>query len=402
MTQVSAPREPHKAASTSSSSSHSFSYPQQFERLARVVPYAEALIISAMPRGGLQITQAAHGHESILKPYSRGMHAEDRTSWQTIVTGLPLSGTDAWGKRAFEESRFRQEVMIPSGFAHVAAARIKEVMLPGYDGAIQVYRTAQQGPFSTADLQKLATAARDIEAALAHERKSRGEKVHEPNAKWAHLPRMRQFVFDKEMNELLGGDRLAELDDRLKHQIIQQARQQLQSLDGQAYQADRMLLPDSLSDLWTFRATSYKSYPALADGPVIFFCLQPECCEWALLRPSDLQADAEFARMLPAMKFMRSEFQNGPSLDEIARLAHVSPFHFHRRFTDMIGLTPKHFMLNCQILEAKRQLANGEDGLGTISKSCGFSHQSHFTSRFKQATGLTPTRWRRIVAHSRG
>ena len=27
-----------------------------------------------------------------------------------------------------------------------------------------------------------------------------------------------------------------------------------------------------------------------------------------------------------------------------------------------------------------------------IARDCGFAHQSHFTSRFKQASGLTPTR----------
>jgi AraC family transcriptional regulator len=36
--------------------------------------------------------------------------------------------------------------------------------------------------------------------------------------------------------------------------------------------------------------------------------------------------------------------------------------------------------------------------LSEIAKECGFAHQSHFTSRFKQATGLTPTRWRRLAA----
>jgi AraC family transcriptional regulator len=35
--------------------------------------------------------------------------------------------------------------------------------------------------------------------------------------------------------------------------------------------------------------------------------------------------------------------------------------------------------------------------LAEIATACGFAHQSHFTSRFKQATGLTPTRWRRFA-----
>jgi AraC family transcriptional regulator len=36
-----------------------------------------------------------------------------------------------------------------------------------------------------------------------------------------------------------------------------------------------------------------------------------------------------------------------------------------------------------------------EKDLIDIAADCGFAHQSHFTSRFKQATGLTPTKWRR-------
>jgi AraC family transcriptional regulator len=58
-------------------------------------------------------------------------------------------------------------------------------------------------------------------------------------------------------------------------------------------------------------------------------------------------------------------------------------------------------MLACQIHEAKAELLSGEKELAQIAKDCGFAHQSHFTSRFKQATGLTPTRWRRM-AQQRG
>lgn len=400
MTQTSTLRGPQTAAGSSTHTTSGFSYPQQFERLERIVPYAEALVISGVPRGGLQVTQAANGNESLFRSYSRGLQTEDRATWQAIVTGQALTGPDAWGRQAFEDSRYRQEVMAPAGFAHVAAAPIKNVVLPGYDGALHVYRTADQGPFSPSDLQKLAMAAKEIETSLSREHQARAHHHHEAIPKWAHRPASRQFVFDHEINELLG-DRLSQLDDRLRHQMIQHARHQLQLLDGQAFHADRLQLPDSQSDLWTLRVTVYKNYPALAEGPVIFFCLQPECGEWALVRPGDFQADVELARMVPAMKYMRDEFQRGPTLNEIANPAHLSPYHFHRRFTDLLGLTPKHFMLECQIQEAKKQLAAGVAGLAEISKACGFSHQSHFTSRFKQAAGLTPTRWRRIVANGR-
>ena len=64
--------------------------------------------------------------------------------------------------------------------------------------------------------------------------------------------------------------------------------------------------------------------------------------------PVDFQADSELARLIPALKFMEDEFRRGPSLVEIAHTSHLSPFHFHRRFTELLGLTPKHFMLECR------------------------------------------------------
>jgi AraC-like DNA-binding protein len=100
------------------------------------------------------------------------------------------------------------------------------------------------------------------------------------------------------------------------------------------------------------------------------------------------------------MKFMRDNFRRGPTLTEIARTVHLSPFHFHRRFTELFGITPKHFMLDCQIEQAKTELLAREKDLADIARQCGFAHQSHFTSRFKQATGLTPTRWRRMASET--
>ncbi len=166
---------------------------------------------------------------------------------------------------------------------------------------------------------------------------------------------------------------------------------------GQLY-SDRLLLPDSRGDLWIFHGMVEREFPALGPGPAIFFTLQPESHEWVSVRPADVAADTEMVRLLPTLKFMQQEFHKNPTLDDIARKAHLSPFHFHRRFTDLIGMTPKHFLLGCQIHEAKRALASRRRELAQIATDCGFAHQSHFTSRFKQATGLTPTRWRRLAA----
>jgi AraC family transcriptional regulator len=86
-----------------------------------------------------------------------------------------------------------------------------------------------------------------------------------------------------------------------------------------------------------------------------------------------------------------------PTLASISAKAHLSPFHFHRRFTEMLGQTPKQFLLACQIHMGESMLVEHRHPLSDVAAECGFAHQSHFTSRFKQATGLTPTRWRRMA-----
>jgi hypothetical protein len=43
-------------------------------------------------------------------------------------------------------------------------------------------------------------------------------------------------------------------------------------------QSDRLQVPDSRGDLWTFGVITYKSYPALGDGSYVIFSLQPDCC----------------------------------------------------------------------------------------------------------------------------
>ncbi|HSU67456.1 MAG TPA: AraC family transcriptional regulator, partial [Tepidisphaeraceae bacterium] len=179
--------------------------------------------------------------------------------------------------------------------------------------------------------------------------------------------------------------------------MIDQARRRVQHLNGDGQDIDRVLLPDEHGDIWTFRVATYRSYPALGEGAYTFFCLTPTCADWGNVKPADFQADQELSRLIPALKFMQQEFHRGPTLVEIAKQVELSPFHFHRRFTELLGLTPKQYLLECQIHEAKTQLLSRTKDLASIARDCGFAHQSHFTSRFKQATGLTPTRWRRMM-----
>jgi AraC-like DNA-binding protein len=361
---------------------------QVFDTLTKEMPGTEAVVVTSLPRGGLQIVQPQKVAESLTKAYGREFQTEDEMTWRAILGGAAV--------RANPSSRYVTEFLASFGYQYAAAAPLRSPVLEGYPGAIQLWRTREQGDFSDADLRKLTETARRLDNLISGARASRaGASDGEPT--WAHRPELHEMIFDKDGKIRAFAPAFEELDDRLRQQIKHEVRQRLAHKSEEPVTRARVMLPDSHGDHWALNFVTYRSYPALGSGPFVFVTLLPTSPEWRHVRPADFQADPEMARLIPALKFMYEEYHRGPTLVEIAKTLHLSPFHFHRRFTELLGLTPKHFMLECQIHEAKGQLVSGEKNLAQISDDCGFAHQSHFTSRFKQATGLTPTRWRRMA-----
>ena len=101
-------------------------------------------------------------------------------------------------------------------------------------------------------------------------------------------------------------------------------------------------------------------------------------------------------RLAAARAFIEREFRRSPSLDEIARAAHVSPYHFHRLFRHAYGKTPKQLIDELRIAEVQRLALRGVP-FGDMWRPLGFSHQSHMSSRFKRVVGKTPRQWLRAA-----
>jgi AraC-like DNA-binding protein len=374
---------------TRSFGAESFSFRQFVDDLNREIPCSEALLLTTLPRGGLQIAQPQKVIESFLKAYVRQWHTEDEVSWKAITSGQPA--------RSKPSGRYTEQFLSVFGYMHAAAVVVQDPILAGYPGALQLLRSTEEGPFSTAELEKLETFGEQLTASLRESHMSRTVVQH--GSPVDSIPTdVRYFVFNPQGVALLGKAAFDRLDENISHQIVREVTRRLQQHEPTPMSSVRLQLPDAKGDNWTVNVVTFSQYPALAATPVAFVCLLPSGPDWAMLRPTDLAADAEMSRLVPAMKFMQQEYSRGPTLTEIAKTVHLSPFHFHRRFTELFGLTPKHFLLECQIHDAKTELLGGEKELSKIASDCGFAHQSHFTSRFKQATGLTPTRWRRMAS----
>ena len=83
------------------------------------------------------------------------------------------------------------------------------------------------------------------------------------------------------------------------------------------------------------------------------------------------------------------------SLDHLAAVAHVSPYHFARLFKNSTGLPPHQYVIARRVERAKELLRDRERlPLAEVAAEVGFADQSHFTRHFKRLVGVTPRRFR--------
>src|SRR5665213_2206382 len=59
------------------------------DSLKKTVPFQSGLVLSVVPRGGLQIAQPSNVPDALLKSYAKGSDTEDRLSWQAVIKRKP-------------------------------------------------------------------------------------------------------------------------------------------------------------------------------------------------------------------------------------------------------------------------------------------------------------------------
>jgi AraC family transcriptional regulator len=84
-------------------------------------------------------------------------------------------------------------------------------------------------------------------------------------------------------------------------------------------------------------------------------------------------------------------------LDDLAREAGLSPFHFLRIFNKVLGVTPHQYLVRSRLRRAARELADGDRPITDVAFDTGFGDLSNFVRTFHRAAGVSPSHFRQAA-----
>jgi AraC family transcriptional regulator of adaptative response/methylated-DNA-[protein]-cysteine methyltransferase len=87
------------------------------------------------------------------------------------------------------------------------------------------------------------------------------------------------------------------------------------------------------------------------------------------------------------------EAEAAPRFDELARRVGMSPYHFHRTFRSVTGLTPRQYAAAHRARRVRKELGRS----GTVTEAiyeAGFNSSGRFYERSNEVLGMTPTDYR--------
>lgn len=153
-------------------------------------------------------------------------------------------------------------------------------------------------------------------------------------------------------------------------------------------------MPELLPNLVELEALSEAARPMAAETLVIRLAESVaqtmSGCSAALPAPS--RGDAR--RISGVLRHIEENADQPLDLDGLAARAGLSKYHFLRTFRRVTGVTPYKFLLDLRMRRAGVRLATSDEPVAAVAFDAGFGDLSTFNNRFRQAFGMTPTKFR--------
>lgn len=109
----------------------------------------------------------------------------------------------------------------------------------------------------------------------------------------------------------------------------------------------------------------------------------------------DLARAAHASAVERVVATMRERLGEALTLQDLADVAHLSPYYFARVFRDMTGIPPAEYLAALRVQEAKRLLLTTQASVTDVCFEVGYTGLGTFTARFARLVGVSPGRLRR-------
>lgn len=186
--------------------------------------------------------------------------------------------------------------------------------------------------------------------------------------------------------------------DNPRIEITSHAREWMASLWGPVRDAGvRLLAGYSVAELATLvRFFEQARHIQVAQAErLLALAEEPPTGSTGLRRPNRLRGGLSPAALRRVQVFVHAHLDSKIHLRDLAGRAGLSEFHFARAFKVTTEKTPRAFIEEARVDKAEQLIRQTTRSLAEIALACGFSTQSHLTTAFRKARGVTPARYRR-------
>ena len=94
--------------------------------------------------------------------------------------------------------------------------------------------------------------------------------------------------------------------------------------------------------------------------------------------------------------YLHDNYMRTVTLDELAQVAALSPYHFQRQFKAHFHVTPHQMLMAIRLWRTKAFLTHGMPA-ADVALAAGLTDQSHLTRAFTRRYGITPVRYQKQV-----
>ena len=105
-------------------------------------------------------------------------------------------------------------------------------------------------------------------------------------------------------------------------------------------------------------------------------------------------------KLAPVLEYIHEHTRENIMQSELSGLLGMSPDAFYRLFRQLIGGSPKDFIISEKLRAAREMLVMTDMPIGEISKMMGYDNQLYFSALFKKKYGVCPTEYKKAAARA--